>query len=153
MGRFVDCRWNIREEASQETLRRRRATPGSIDAIASAAVENLYPAAEINRLQDKDTVVGVLDHDSIALRGCQDRTAASRRAPVTSRSVEDVNRPLVGIRYIERMSCFIQIHDRGQAKGDIGRATSIQRDAGKDDMLWRLAAARCVRRVTAPNVD
>jgi hypothetical protein len=39
-----------------------------IDTIPSVAVENLYPAAEINRLHDRDAVVGALDHDSIAVR-------------------------------------------------------------------------------------
>jgi len=140
MGRFVDCCRNVREEADRETLGGRRATPALVAAIAGAAVENLHLIAETNRLQDKDAVVGALDHHSITL-GCRyDGAAASRRAPDTGRSVEDVNRPLVRIGYVERMSCFIQIHDRGKTKGDTGSATLPQRAAGKDNLLGGLGA-------------
>ena len=123
MGRFVDCRRNIREEADGEALGGRRPASALVGAVAGTAVENLHLIAEINRLHDKDAVVGALDHDSIALCRGYDRTAASRRAPVTGRRIEDVNRTLVCIGYVERMSCFIQIHDGGETKGDTGSAT------------------------------
>ena len=123
MGRFVDCCRNIREETGSEILGGRRATPALVGAIAGTAVENLHLIAEINRLQDKDAVVSALDHDSIALCRRYDGTATSLRAPVTGRSVEDVNRPLVRIGYVERVSCFIQIKNRGETKRDTRSAT------------------------------
>ena len=140
MGRFIDGRRNIREETSCETLGGRRATPALVGAIAGTAVENLYLIAEINRLQDKDAVVSALDHDSIAVRRRYDGAATSRRAPVTGRCIEDVNRTFVRIGYVERMSCFIQIHDRGKTKGDSGSVTLPQRAAGKDNLLGGLGA-------------
>jgi len=123
MGRFVDCCRNIREEADREAFGGRRATPALVGAITDAAVENLYLIAEINRLQDKDAVVGALDHHSVTMRCRYDGAAASWRAPVTGRGVEDVYRPFVGIRYVKRVSGFIQIKDGGEAKGDTGSAT------------------------------
>ena len=139
MGRLVDCRRNNREETGSETLGGRCATPALVGAVAGTAVENLYLIAEINRLHDKDAVVGSLDHYSIAMRRRYDGAAASRRAPVTGRGIEDVNRPLGRIRYVERMSRFIQIHECREPKGD--STTSPQRATGKDNFLGGLRAA------------
>ena len=152
MGSFIDGRRNIREKAGGEALRR-RATPGLVGAIARTTVEDLDLVAEINRLDDKDAAVGALDHDSIAHHRRYDGTTTARRTSVTSRCVEYVNWALVRVRDIQRVSGFIEIHDRRKSTRGGRGATSPIRIAGKDDLLGSLTATRRVGCVTAADVN
>src|SRR5262249_59751739 len=97
--------------------------------------------------------MGALDNDAVSLCSGNDWTASGRRAPVASGRIEDVDRTVVYVGHVQRMSCFIQVDNGSQSNRDTGSAALKHGAAEKDNLPGDLRAPCRVSCVTATNIN